>query len=87
MRKRLNWRIISYNLAEARKQIEQIEARTKNGKKPSEGELQVMLGHAYHHLNFAWNIRHEKTESYRHLTDEDFNRWSKFPKEMKSSKV
>jgi hypothetical protein len=87
MRKRLNWRIISYNLAEAREQIEQIESRIKSGKKPSEVELQIMLEHAYHHLNFAWNIRHEKTESYRHLTDENFNRWSKFPKEMKSSKI
>jgi hypothetical protein len=87
MKKRLNWRIISSNLAEAREQIEQIGSRIKHGKKPSEVELQIMLEHAYHHLNFAWHIRHEKTESYRHLTDENFNRWSKFPKEMKSSKI
>lgn len=46
-----------------------------------------MLAHAYHHLNFAWNVRHEKSSSYEHLTDEQFNRWSKFPKEIEPYKV
>lgn len=87
MRKRLNWKIISYNLAEAREQLEQIESSIKDGKKPSEIELQILLEHAYHHLNFAWNIRHEKTESYGKLKDENFNKWSKFPKEMKPYKI
>jgi hypothetical protein len=83
MRKRLNWKIILSNIAEAREQLEKIEARVENGKRPSEIELEIMLGHPYHHLNFAWNIRFEKSQSYGNLTDENFNRWSKFPKEIK----
>lgn len=46
MRKRLNWKIILSNIAEAREQLEEIEARVENGKKPSEIELEIMLGHA-----------------------------------------
>ncbi len=84
---RLNWKIILDNIVEAREQLEQIEERVKNWKKPSEGELQIMLEHAYHHLNFAWNIRHVHTKRYLKLSDEEFNQWSKFPKEIEEWKI
>jgi hypothetical protein len=84
---KLNWKIILPNIAEAREQLEQIEARAKSGKKPAEGELQVMLEHAYHHLNFAWNVRHVITKRYAKLSDAEFNRWSKFPKEIEEWKI
>ena len=84
---RLNWKIILSNIAEARDQLEQIDARAKNGKKPTEGELQIMLEHAYHHLNFAWNIRHLPSKRYGKLSDAEFNRWGKFPKEIEEWKI
>lgn len=79
---KLNWEIILSNITEAREQLEQIEERAKNEKKPAEGELQVMLEHAYHHLNFAWNLRHISTKKYSQLSDDEFNEWSKFPKQI-----
>ena len=82
MKKRLNWKVILHNIAEAREQLERIEALRKEGQKVSEVELQIWLEHAYHHMNFAWNIRHAPTRAYTKLRDEDFNRWSKFPKEI-----
>lgn len=85
--KRLNWKITLSNLAEAREQIEQIEERAKNGKKPSEIEFQIMLEHVYHHLNFAWNIRHTATTVYANLSDEEFNKWSRYPQEIIESKI
>jgi hypothetical protein len=84
---KLNWGIILYNIAEAREQLEQIEELVKGGKKPREVELQIMLEHAYHHLNFAWNIRHVSTKRYSKLSDDEFNEWSKFPKEIEISKI
>ena len=84
---RLTWRIILSNIAEAREQLEQIEAKAKSKKKPSEIELQLMLEHAYHHLNFAWNIRHVSAERYSKLTDDEFNEWSKFPKDLEEFKL
>ncbi len=61
---RLNRQIILSNIADSREQLGQIDARVRNEKKPAEGELQILFEHAYHHLNFAWNIRHIPTKGY-----------------------
>ncbi len=76
-----------HNVAEAREELQRIEDRLQRGKKPSEGKLQIMLEHAYHHLNFAWNIRHIPSAQYAHLTDKEFNAWSKHPKEIEEWKI
>jgi hypothetical protein len=77
-RKRLNRRIIGRNLAEAIEELRRLHDLASNGKL-SETELQVRLCHAYHHLNFAWNIRHVPTSQYAALTDSQFKRWGKYP--------
>jgi hypothetical protein len=84
---RMNWRIIASNLREAREQLEEIERQIEKKTFPDEIELQLWLEHAYHHLNFAWNIRRIKTKEYAHLTDDDFNRWGQFPKDIELPKL
>lgn len=78
----LNYNVIASNIAEAREELERIEAQIKSDDKPDEGELTVAFGHAYHHLNMAWNARYVMEEKYRNLTDADFNSWSKFPSDI-----
>jgi len=78
----LNWQNISSDLKEAREQLEEIEKSIQTKKYLDEAELQLMLEHAYHHINFAWNARRVTTENYANLTEAEFNRWSKFPKEI-----
>lgn len=78
----LNYNVIAWNIAEAREELERIETQIKNDEKPCEGELKVMFGHAYHHLNTVWNARYVAEEKYRNLTDADFNLWSKFPSDI-----
>ena len=41
-----------------------------------EAGLAVSLEHAYHHLNFAWNVRYKDTEN----ADRNFDRDEKFPR-------
>ena len=41
-----------------------------------EAGLAVSLEHAYHHLNFAWNVRYKETAD----ADKHFDRDEKFPK-------
>ena len=41
-----------------------------------EAGLKVLLEHAYHHLNFAWNVRYKETKD----ADKHFDRDEKFPK-------
>lgn len=84
---KLNWEVILYNIADAREELERIEAKVKSGAAPAEGGFQIMLEHTYHHLNFAWNIRHISSKRYAHLTNEEFNQWSKFPKEIEVWKI
>ena len=56
----LNIEIIVSNLTEASEELEKLRARASNVEL-NEANLQVGLLHAYHHLNFAWNIRHVTT--------------------------
>ena len=46
----------------------------------TENSLYVSLDHAYHHLNWAWNIRRISEERVWKCDDKDFKNWSKFPK-------
>ena len=48
----------------------------------TESSLYVSLDHAYHHLNWAWNIRRSLEERVWKCADKDNKRWSKFPKTM-----
>ena len=46
----------------------------------TEMTLFVSLDHAYHHLNWAWNIRRTPEERIWHFTQESARKWDKFPK-------
>lgn len=70
--------IVLLNIAEAREQLEEIEKALLN-QSYEEVELQIHLEHAYHHLNYAWNIRGESDEALAAHTAADFARWSKYP--------
>lgn len=82
---KLNSEIILYNIQEAREQLEIIEKQLKDGNL-SKIDFQTQLEHAYHHLNFAWNIRNVSNEKYAKMTNSSFNKWSKFPKKIKAYK-
>ncbi|HEY2865486.1 MAG TPA: hypothetical protein VGJ02_00215 [Pyrinomonadaceae bacterium] len=78
---KLNWEIVKWNIAEAREQLEEIERQIATGE-ISEGSFGVMITHAFHHLNFAWNIRRVSTKRYSNLTTEDFNFGGDFPADI-----
>ncbi|MBF0550836.1 MAG: hypothetical protein HQK60_09895 [Deltaproteobacteria bacterium] len=80
--RQVNLTIIKSNIAEARQELERIEALIRTGDISDEGELWVMMQHAYHHINFAWNARNISTERYAHLTHQDFNQFGKFPTDV-----
>ena len=73
----MNRQIIESNIKEAREQLEEIEKRLSANL--SEGELLVMLQHAYHHLNFAWNAKKVSNSRYAKMSEEEFNEWGKYP--------
>jgi len=83
-RKRLNRKIIESNIGEAAQELQRLRDLASKGKL-NEAQLQVGLCHAYHHLNFAWNIRHVTTRQYRSLTQRQFERWGKYPSEIETA--
>ena len=70
--------IILQNIAEAREQLEAIE-KSLLDPDYDECELRIELEHAYHHLNYAWNIRNESDTAVGRHSDENFAKWSKYP--------
>jgi hypothetical protein len=84
---RMNWKIIAGEIREAREQLEEIEKQIEKKDYPAEVELQLSFEHAYHHLNCAWHIRRVRTKEYANLTDDDFNKWGQFPKDIELPKI
>jgi hypothetical protein len=82
-RRNLNLEIIESNLSEPIEELKKLQGLAAEGEL-NEGNLQVGLRHAYHHLNFAWNIRHVSTTQYAHLTQAQFDRWGKYPSEIEN---
>lgn len=76
----LNRDWIVQHLTEALEEIQKTIAEVKN---PTyrEGEYAVAMGHAYHHMNTAWNARFATDEEHRECNQENFDRWRRFPKE------
>lgn len=54
-------------------------AREEEKRPFSEKALFNSLEHAYHHLNWAWNVRRTPEERVWHFKKEDPARWTKFP--------
>ena len=79
---KLNRDIILSNLAEAREEIEAIEAELRSKQSIDPIHFRIWMQHAFHHLNFAWNIRHWPTKRYTSLSKEDFQAAGKFPTDL-----
>jgi len=72
---------ILHNIGEAREELERLEKEIARNKDDySEEELGIGIAHAYHHLNWAWNIRHVLPEEYD-VTDGQFKKWSQYPQD------
>jgi hypothetical protein len=78
----INWSVVASNISEAREELESIEAKIAAGTPPDDVEFQVAMQHAFHHLNCAWNIRHESLDRYANMSREDFERWGRFPNDL-----
>jgi hypothetical protein len=78
---RLNLEIVRSNIAEAIEELQKLEDHASTGDLHEE-ELQVGLCHAYHHLNFAWNIRRVATREYANLSKTQFDEWGRYPSDI-----
>ncbi len=77
-RKPFNRELVRSNLAEAIEELQELERRAAEGTLV-EGHFQVGLLHAYHHLNFAWNIRRISHSDFGRSIEEQFEKWGAYP--------
>ena len=66
------------NIEEAKEELDKIQLALSNDDY-GEFDFRGDLGHAYHHLNFAWNSRNASDDELAQLSDSNFAKWSKFP--------
>jgi hypothetical protein len=80
-RRPFNREIIQSNIAEAIEQLQKLERKAVD-RTLREEDLHIGLQHAYHHLNFAWNVRRISSSEYSSLTQAQFEKWGKYPAEI-----
>jgi hypothetical protein len=80
-RRHFNRKLIEMNISEAIEELERIRDLAVTGELKEEA-FQVRLGHAYHHLNLAWNARRVPLSVYGRLTDRQLEEWGKYPKSI-----
>ncbi len=80
--RKLVWENIAYNLQDALDELQKLDNLISSGNLPDESEFQVAMEHIYHHLNFAWNARHNSIENDNNLTKDQFRQWAKFPEDL-----
>jgi hypothetical protein len=79
---KLNWEVIASNIAEAGEELQRLEQQVAQGSLPDEIEFEIAMQHAFHHLNWAWNIRPVTNEEYGSTSQEDFVRWGSYPTDL-----
>jgi hypothetical protein len=75
----LTWENIVYNLEDALEELQKLDKQIASGNMQDEVEFQIAMQHIYHHLNFAWNTRHESIQNYADMMKEKLNQWGEFP--------
>jgi hypothetical protein len=77
----MNRDVVLFHLREAAEQLKETIQALESCDDYGVEEFQVEMGHLYHHLNTAWNGRNQTDEQHAKCTNDDFNRFRRFPAE------
>ena len=86
------WDVMLSNLIEASAELEELRNRILACLEPDAEEERrefiefsffVLMEHAYHHVNFAWNCRYQDRDRAIRCATKDYRAWEKFPHEFK----
>ena len=78
----MNKEFVLFNLREAQEEIEKTLQDLRTDLEYDEPEFSVAMMHLYHHVNTAWNARNSSHEESTNCTDENFNRWGRYPTDL-----
>jgi hypothetical protein len=83
----MNKSAILFNLVEAKEELDRTIEELETDSEYGEPELSVAMMHLFHHVNTAWNARHSTPEEWKICSDEDFNRWGRYPTDLEEMAV
>lgn len=69
---------ILQSITEAIEHLQEVQKGLR-GQDYSIGAFQVLMEHAYHDLNFAWNIRNAPRLEIWECSKDNYTKWSKLP--------
>ncbi len=75
----MNRDVILFHLREAAEALDKTVIDVESDTSCSEEDFETAMGHLYHHLNTAWNGRHQSLAQFE--KGQDFDRLRKFPNE------
>jgi hypothetical protein len=78
----MNQRFILSNLKEAGEELQKLIQEMESRPDFSFEDFHCAMAHMYHHLNSAWNGRYVTNNEWRECTDENFEKWQKFPQDL-----
>lgn len=73
---------IAWNLDDACEELSQIIEMIRPDAEIDEAEFKSRLTHLYSHLNTAWNVRNESSDSINAASAEKLQAWKLFPKDI-----
>lgn len=76
----MNLQNILFHLKEAEEELNEAIEKIEKNKDYDSVEFNIAMSHLYNHLNTAWNSRTTSKEEAISCSEEDFQKWRKFPK-------
>jgi hypothetical protein len=73
---------ILFQLREAEEELARTIAELERRDDYDAEKFSVAMEHLYYHLNTAWNTRSEPPDRISAFSDEDFQRWRQFPRDL-----
>ena len=73
---------VLFHLREAAEELTRTIAEIEQDTEYDAPEFSVAMQHLYHHLNTAWNTRAVALERLEKASDQDFNAWCGYPKDL-----
>ena len=75
----VEWALMCYQFEEVAEHLQNLSNEIVPNAEINEEEFNVQMGHIYSHLNRIWNSRNHIGE----ISDENFEEYSKLPKDIK----
>jgi hypothetical protein len=77
----MNRQLIGFHLKEALEELQRTIQELEGDPEYEYGDFVVAITHLYHHVNTAWNGREASPEQADRCSEEDFERWRRFPRD------